>query len=58
MKVVAGTSFAVRFFSACLDGSVVVGNSVGIGKDAVGPDGAMPAHRLMETLLERPRSAH
>jgi hypothetical protein len=34
-------------------------SSVGIGiKDAVGPDGAMPAYRLMETLLKRPRGVH
>ena len=30
--------------------------AVGVLKDAVGPDSAIPAHRLMETLLGRLRS--
>jgi hypothetical protein len=30
--------------------------TVGVLKDAVGPDSAIPAHRLMETRLGRPRS--
>jgi hypothetical protein len=51
--VVAGTGFAARSFSARLGASVVVGNSVGIGiKDAVGPDGAMPASFDGDTAQE------
>jgi len=32
--------------------------AVGMLKDAVGPDSATAAYRLMETLLGTPRSAH
>jgi hypothetical protein len=32
--------------------------AAGVLKDAVGPDSAVPAHRLMETLLGRPHSVH